>query len=45
MFCRIYTPDKTVISHKSNVKELYFIRQGIVEIFNNQDKIPDPESD
>ena len=26
MFCRIYPPGKTVISYKSNVKELYFIR-------------------
>ena len=45
MFCRIYTPDKTVISYKSNVKEIYFIRQGIVEIFNNKEKIKDPEAD
>jgi hypothetical protein len=26
MFCRLYTPGKTVISYKSNVKEMYFIR-------------------
>lgn len=26
MYCRIYTPGKTVISYKSNVKEMYFIR-------------------
>ena len=45
MFCRIYTPDKTVISYKSNVKEIYFIRHGIVEIFNNKEKIKDPEAD
>ena len=36
MLCRIYTPDKTVISYKSNVKEMYFIRQGLVEVFNNE---------
>ena len=35
MFCRLYTPGKTVISYKSNVKEMYFIRQGIVEVYNN----------
>ena len=33
MYCRIYTPGKSVISYKSNVKELYFIKQGIVEVF------------
>ena len=36
MYCRIYTPGKTVISFKSNVKEMYFIRQGLVEVFNNE---------
>jgi hypothetical protein len=36
MYCRIYTPGKTVISFKSNVKEMYFIRQGLVEIYNNE---------
>ena len=35
MFCRLYSPGKTVISYKSNVKEMYFIRQGIVEVYNN----------
>ena len=35
MYCRIYTPGKVVISYKSNVKEMYFIRQGIVEVYNN----------
>ena len=35
MYCRIYTAGKSVISYKSNVKEMYFIRQGIVEVFNN----------
>ena len=44
MFCRIYTPGKTVISYKSNVKEIYFIRQGIVEIFNNKEKTKDPDA-
>jgi signal-transduction protein with cAMP-binding, CBS, and nucleotidyltransferase domain len=36
MFCRLYTPGKTVISYKSNVKEMYFIRQGLVEVYNNE---------
>ena len=36
MYCRIYTPGKCVISYKSNVKEMYFIRQGLVEVFNNE---------
>lgn len=36
MYCRIYTPGKTVISYKSNVKEMYFIRQGIVELYSNE---------
>ena len=35
MFCRIYQQNRTVISYKSNVKVLYFIKQGIVEVFNN----------
>ena len=36
MYCRIYTPGKTVIAYKSNVKEMYFIRQGLVEVYNNE---------
>jgi hypothetical protein len=36
MFCRIMSPGKTVLNYKSNVKEMYFIRQGIVEIQNNE---------
>jgi len=36
MYCRIYTPGKTVISYRSNVKEMYFIRQGLVEVYNNE---------
>ena len=26
MYCRIYSPNRVVISYKSNVKEMYFIR-------------------
>lgn len=36
MYCRISTPGKVVISYKSNVKEMYFIRQGLVEVYNNE---------
>ena len=36
MYCRIYSPGKIVISYKSNVKEMYLIRQGLVEVFNNE---------
>jgi hypothetical protein len=36
MFCRIQNPGKTVISYKSNVKEMFFIRQGLVEVYNNE---------
>lgn len=25
-----------VIGYKANVKEMYFIRQGLVEVFNNE---------
>ena len=36
LYCRIYGSGKTVISYKSNVKEMYFIRQGLIEVFNNE---------
>ena len=36
MFCRIFTHSRIVISFKSNVKEMFFIRQGIVQVFNNE---------
>jgi signal-transduction protein with cAMP-binding, CBS, and nucleotidyltransferase domain len=36
MLCRIYTPGKVVISYKANVKELMFIRQGVVDVYNNE---------
>ena len=35
MFCRIYQQNKLIIPYKTNVKEMYFIRQGLVEVFNN----------
>ena len=43
MYTRLYTPGKTVISYKSPFKEMYFIRQGFVEVYNNQqdEKIKD----
>jgi hypothetical protein len=40
MFCRIYPSGWNVITYRSNVKQMYFIRQGIVEVFNSdQDEI------
>ena len=36
LLCRITTQGKVIISYKSQVKELFFIRQGIVEIYNNE---------
>jgi hypothetical protein len=40
MFCRIYPAGWPVITYRSNVKQMYFIRQGIVEVFNSdQDEI------
>ena len=40
LYCRIYTPGKVIISYHSTVKEIYFLRQGQVDVFNNgQDEI------
>ena len=40
MFCRIYPSGWNVITYRSNVKQMYFIRRGIVEVFNSdQDEI------
>lgn len=36
LLCRIFTPGRVVIGYKANVKEMYFIRQGLVEVFNNE---------
>jgi hypothetical protein len=36
MFCRIQNAGRPVISYKGNVKEIYFIRQGLVEVYNNE---------
>ena len=35
MYARIYPYNKLIIPYKSNVKEMYFIRQGLVEVFND----------
>jgi signal-transduction protein with cAMP-binding, CBS, and nucleotidyltransferase domain len=35
MFCRLYPPKKSVIGYRANVKQMFFIRQGIVEVFNS----------
>ena len=44
MYCQIYTPGKFVISYKSNVKEMYFIKQGMVEVYNNEKDDKDIQS-
>jgi signal-transduction protein with cAMP-binding, CBS, and nucleotidyltransferase domain len=36
MYTRIYTPGKTILGYKSSVKEMFFIRQGLVEVYNNE---------
>jgi len=36
MYCRIYKLDQVVIPHRSTVKEMYFIKMGIVEVFNSE---------
>jgi hypothetical protein len=41
MYCRIYTPGKIVIHEKTNVKEMYFVRQGIIEVYNDNDDAKD----
>lgn len=43
MFCRIFQQNKVVISYKSNVKEMFFIRQGIVQVFNNDNDEISPD--
>lgn len=36
MFCRLFTHGKVVLPYRSHVKQFYFIREGIVEIFNHE---------
>ena len=36
MLCRFYMYDMTVIGYKTNVKEMYFIKQGYLEVYNNE---------
>ena len=36
MYTRIYTPGKSIVSYKSIFKEMYFIIQGFVEVYNNE---------
>ena len=43
MYARIYTPGKTIIQFKSTVKEMFFIRQGLVEVYNNDNDEIDKE--
>lgn len=40
MLCRFYMHDMSVISYKTNVKEMYFIKQGYIQVFNNQKDDP-----
>jgi hypothetical protein len=37
MFCRISTHNRTIISHRQHVKEMFFIRQGIVVVENSKE--------
>ena len=43
MYCRINQPGETVIGYKGNVKEMYFIRQGVVEVLNPEFDNPKKE--
>ena len=36
MYCRIHPQGKTIIAYRANVKELFFINQGLVEVYNNE---------
>jgi len=36
LYCRIYEAGNMVIPFKSDVKEMYFINQGLVEVYNNE---------
>lgn len=36
MFCRIFPPGTPVVTYRSNIKQMYFIRQGIVEVMNSE---------
>ena len=40
MYCRLYTPNKIVISYKSSVKEMYFVRNGVIQILNPEHDVP-----
>merc|ERR1719478_299317 len=42
MYCRISTPGKCVISYKSNVKEMYFIRKGLSKVKNADGSLAHP---
>jgi hypothetical protein len=36
MYCRIVSPGKTILSYSSSFKELYFIKSGVVAMYNNE---------
>jgi hypothetical protein len=35
LYARVYHSGKQIIAYKQNVKEMYFVRKGLVEVFNN----------
>ena len=44
LYCRLYTPGKTIIPYKSTVRELYFIKNGEVSIsFRPEDDLITPK--
>ena len=36
LYCRIYPQSKTIIKNNQAVKEVFFVTQGLVEVFNNE---------
>ena len=36
MYCRIYQQNRIVVAYKANLKEMYFIKQGMVQVHNNE---------
>lgn len=35
MYVRIYPVDTQIIAYKTHVKEMFFVRKGLVEVYNN----------
>lgn len=36
LYCRIFAHDRVVVNYKSNFNEMFFIQQGMVQIFVQQ---------